>query len=144
MKKYLIFILLFFLLVGAASAVDYSKADTKVTLDGVDFNIPKGFGELENMSVNEKDANGTVKLASFFVNENNDFVMVSVVTSSEDIAGNLTNYVPEDVECENATVKEHEGIKWQDDGEEFFLYIQGNDVVLVEAPDESFIEDIVQ
>ena len=52
--------------------------------------------------------------------------------------------VIDDVEYENATVNDHDGIKWQDDGEEFFLYIQGNDVVLVEAPDESFIEDIVQ
>lgn len=145
MKKYLA-VLLFFLLIAGVSAtedIDFSDTNTTVTLDGVNFNIPAGFGELKNLSVNEKDENGVVKLGSFFTNPDNDLLMVSVVTANQEINGDLTNYLPENVSAYNRTIDGHDGIRWQDSGEEFFLYVQGNDVVIIEAPSESYFEDMI-
>lgn len=155
-------VLLVFLLIGAVSAaedigiddiddidnfdaflkdVKFFDKDTNVSLNEFTFTIPEGFGPIEALSFNESD-DGLDQSLKFFVNDKEQVIMTSLV-HYEGINTNLDDYAPDDNDWEKVTIKNHEGIKWRDDGYSFFTYLDGDNAIVIEAPDDSYLEGII-
>ena len=160
MKRYLIVLLLFFLSVGAASAntsyddvlddfdsldvkinVDYFDADTNVTVGDYEFTIPQGFGIIYPLSFEMRSNDGS-EIVNFFTNDNDDILMVSI-TSSDSVNGTISSYVPNETSYENVTIKNHDGAKWKADSYSFFGYIEDDDLIVLQAPDDSYFEEMI-
>ena len=152
--NYFTFTLLFFLLILAVNAtyidevstdnlknIKYFDKDTSVTLDGFNFTVPKGFGLIENESVNNVDGNFT-ESQRFFVNKDNEVIMISTMTIlRHDLI--LSDYTPCDVNMSKCSIKGHEGIEWPMDNQSYFIYFDANYMIALGAPDSSYFEDII-
>ena len=159
MKRYIVFLLMFILAIGAVSASDYfgdmidelnsyaeldvnfTDSDTNVTIDDLNFTIPKGFGEIDMLSVNVSGNNDSQNV-KFFTNANHDVIMISL-TSSEDINQTIYTYASEEGSYENATIEGHDGVKWSNDSYSLFVYRENNSAVVLQAPDDTYFEKMI-
>ncbi|MDO5832704.1 MAG: hypothetical protein Q4Q14_07670 [Methanobrevibacter sp.] len=159
MKKYLVFLLVLLFAIGAASAssslddalndlesltnlnVEYFESDTNVTVGGYNFTIPQGFGPIDQLSVDVSKNNDSENI-EFFTNSNNDVIMVSI-TGSDDINGTIYDYLPDGITGENATIKGFEGVKWSEKSYAFFTFQENNDIVVLQAPQDSYFEKMI-
>jgi hypothetical protein len=152
--KHLIMILVFLLLMGTVNAayvddisqsslkdIKYFDNDTVVGLDGFNFTIPKGFGLIENESVDDVDGNYTDS-ARFFANESGDIIMIETTSIvRHDLI--LSDYTPCDVDMSKTTIDGHEGIRWRMDNATYFIYFDDDYLISVGATDSDFFEDII-
>lgn len=159
MKKYIIFSLVFVLAIGAVSAssifddalnevqslsnlgVDYSESDTNVSVGDYNFTIPQGFGEIKQLAVDVSSKNDTENV-KFFTNQNNKIIMISI-TGSNDINGTIQKYIPEKIPYSNATINGHDGLKWTNESYAFFTYRVNDDLVVIQAPQDSYFEKMI-
>lgn len=56
--------------------LNYSENLTSVEINGVEFNIPKGYASIDDYNVNETE-DGTTQVSNFYTNKNNDVIMIS-------------------------------------------------------------------
>ena len=95
--KYKIFIgiLLIFLMISVINAkdinditaedilgIDYFDKATVVEIDGFNFTIPEGFGQIEGYDINSTE-DGVTTHSMFFSDENGEVIMLSTVTGNE-------------------------------------------------------------
>lgn len=106
----------------------------------MEFNIPKGYASIDDYNVNETE-DGTTQVSNFYTNKNNDVIMISSLYG-DDVDLNLDMYkLGSDYKKE--TINNHKGWEFQDNGYEFFVYIDNNNVIVLQAPDEDMFEDII-
>lgn len=160
MKKYLVLLLVFVLAIGAVSAssalddalneldslspleIEYSTDDTNVTVGNYNFTIPEGYGIIEALSVDVSQSNNSENV-KFFTNADHEVIMISI-TSSDDINDTIHNYMSDEkISYENTTIKGHDGVKWSDESYAFFTYRVDNDIVVLQAPQESYFEGMI-
>lgn len=159
MKRYLIFLLALVLSVGAVSAstafddalneldsvvdfnVDYFTFDTNVTVGDYNFTVPAGFGEIKPLSVNTSSGFESENVM-FFTNAFNEIIVISI-TSSDGINDTIYTYIPVEVSYENTTINGHNGVKWTDEAYAFFSYRINNDLIVLQAPNESYFEVMI-
>lgn len=159
MKKYLIFLLVLLLAIGAVSAtggfedmlneldsfaeldVNFTDSDTNVTVGDYNFTIPKGFGAIDMLSVNVSENNDSQNV-KFFTNSNHDMITISL-SSSDNVNETIYNFISDDGSCENATIAGHDGIKWNNDTYSIFAFQDNNSVIVLQAPDDTYLEKII-
>jgi len=153
--KYKIFIgiLLIFLMISVVNAkdinditaedilgIDYFDKATVVEIDGFNFTIPEGFGQIEGYDINSTE-DGVTTHSMFFSDENGEVIMLSTVTG-DDISLNLDDYnIYKNTTKES--IKGHEGLKFEDEGYKFFNYIDGDAVIILQAPEYDYFESII-
>ena len=122
--------------------IDYFENDTALNLEGFNFTIPKGFGIVENESIDESEGNHTESVR-FYSNENKDIIMVS----TEPIVRHdliLSDYTPCDVDMNRHSINGHEGIEWTMDNESYFIYFDNDHLITVGATNSAFLEKIIR
>ena len=115
--------------VSILSALDitpFSK-DTTVTIDGIDFNVPKGYGEQEDIR-KENDTlsvgNMEVTLSNYqYLNEDGDLLNLQVIFAKDK---NFTteSLNPDEDGFAKKTINDTEGFYSESDGVATFLYAQ--------------------
>lgn len=121
--------------------VEYFDCDTNVSVGDYFFTIPEGFGQIDSMAINMTEGNSS-GIVKFFKNADDEILMVSL-TSGDDLNASIQNYIPENVSYENFTIEGHDGVKWTDMPFSFFSYIDGNTVVVLQAPKDSYFEEMI-
>ena len=153
--QYFAFILILFLFVAGINAayideistgslkdIQYPKNDTSVSLNGINFTIPAGFGLIENESVNCVEDNHTVS-ERVYANGAKEIIVIS----TESIVRHdliLSDYTPCDVDMVAHAVNGHEGIEWSMDNGTYFIYFDNDCLVTVGSSNGSYFEDIIQ
>ena len=151
--KYLGIILVFFLFIGVASAIDagdvsiddfknikYYNNDTNVSVDNFDFTIPKGYGPIEKLSSSESD-NGVTQSYKFFADNDGNVIMICVISGKINLE--LDAYDTIGNNPQKMTIKNHDGTLLEKDNYYFFVYIEGDSVILIQANDKNLFEDII-
>ena len=159
MKRYLIFLLVFVLAIGAVGAsssfdsalselesfadmeLEYFTNDTNVSVGDYNFTVPKDFGLIQPLSVDVSTKNESESVR-FFTNSNREILMISI-TSSDSINETIHKYISDDIPYENTTIKGHDGLKWSNETYAFFTYRINNDLVVLQAPQDSYFEKMI-
>ena len=152
-KKVLVLLSLFVVLAGMSSvcALDFSElflsnSDENVTVDGIDFNVPKGFSEVENSSYDNQaddnpyvDYNMSVKV---FTNASGDIIELSV---SESGSVNATDALAKDasIDGNKTTINGVDGYAFADTEFSGFSYAKDGKLVIVSATDKELLNDII-
>lgn len=153
--KYFVFTLILFLFAAGVNAVyideisignlqdvQYLENDTVVSMDGINFTIPAGFGIIENESVNRAEGNHTVS-ERVYANDAKEVIAIS----TESIVRHdliLSDYTPCDVDMGRHTIKGHDGIKWSIGNGKYFIYFDNDYLVTVGSFNSSYFDDIIQ
>lgn len=153
--KHLGIILIFLLAVGTAAAVDindiseddfknitFQDNDTQITVDGYDFTIPKGYGAVEKLNANETDDDGVTQVFRFFADENENVIMVSVLSGN--VSLDLDDYSSLGGNPQNITIAGHDGTLFERNGYWFFVYVDGEGVIILQAPYPGTIENMMK
>ena len=144
--KYLaIAFVIFFLVLGAVSALDnvkYNSKDVTVPIGGFDFTFPAGYGPVPEQAVHTYD-NGVKKDGEIYVNAEED--MLAAFVFSGNINHDLESYVFPNMVEENQTINGHDGILFHELGyyNKYFVYEDNGSVVLVQANTMSEMEDMI-
>jgi hypothetical protein len=154
-----VLLLVFVLAIGAVSAsnsfddvlndlgsfadlnVEYLDEDANVTVGDYNFTIPEGFGLIEQLAVDTKENNES-ETVNFFTNDKDEVIMVSI-TSSDYVNDTVYTYISNSTPYENVTINGHDGAKWNDKSLAFFSYVEDNDIIVLQAPDETYFEKMV-
>lgn len=152
--KYLGIALVFFLVLGIASAADaddlsiddfkninYSDKQTQLSIENYNFTIPEGYGPIEKVSGKETQ-NGVTQDIRFFANEEGDVIMACVM-SGDDLNLELDTYDYLGDNPQKMTINGHDGTLLEKGDYYFFVYIDGDCVILVQAKDKNLFEDII-
>lgn len=152
-KKILVLLSLFVVLAGMSSvcALDFSdlfmsNSGDNVTVDGIDFNVPKGFSEIENSSYdNETDDNPYVDYnmsVKVFTNASGDLIELSV---SESADVNVTDSMARDasVDGNKTTINGVDGYVFEGTGFSGFSYAKDGKLVIVSAPNKELLNNII-
>lgn len=120
---------------GILDALDITPfdADTNVTIDGIDFNVPKGYGEEKDIT-KDKDSYdlgmGEVTLSNYqYMNEDGDLLNLQVM-SVKDKNFTMDLITPEDGEVKK-TINGKEGFYSEKDGIAMFRYAQDGKSITV-------------
>lgn len=122
--------------------IQYFDNNSTVSLEEFNFTIPKGFGLIENESTNHVDGNYT-NSERFFANENGKIIMISASSIvRHDLI--LSDYTPCDVDMKKHAINGHDGIEWYMDNATYFIYFDGDYIITLGAPDNSYFEGIIR
>ncbi len=120
--------------------VQYFDEDTNVSIGEHNFTIPKGYGEIDQLDVNLKVKNDS-QLVKLFTNGNGDVLVVSI--TADEILNDASAYIPDDIPYENATVNGQEGLKWNQEGNSYFVYLENNDAIVLQSQKDFNFEDMI-
>ena len=151
--KILIGILLVFLCISFVSAediddlskedfknIDFAVNDTIVEFDGFNFTIPAGFGPIDKLELNTTE-NDITTHCKLFANEKGEVIMFSTINGG-DASLDLETYKP-DSDTDKETINGHEGWEFDDEKYNYFTYIDGDTVILLQAPDDDYFEEMI-
>ena len=65
------------------------------------------------------------------------------LSSSDNVTDTIYNFVSDEGSCENATIAGHDGIKWNNDTYSIFAFQDNNSVIVLQAPDDTYLEKII-
>jgi hypothetical protein len=121
------------------------SAGENVTIYGIDFNIPDGFSEVTNESIdNEADDNPYVDYnisSKTYANTQGDVIMISA--SSSDISAN-DSFAKDASEGGNkATINGVDGYTFSDSGFEGFTFAKDGKLVIISVSDKQLLNDVV-
>ena len=134
-----IFILAVFFIscAGAKGEVKYSNETTNITFEGVNFTIPKGFGESKDTEdFDDLESNGQT---CFYVNEYNGEIVITVI--SDWMGMSL-----EELEKDNSTkvkINGHEGWNYTDGDLHYFGYVHDDKGILVGVTNETRLYEVI-
>ena len=120
---------------GILDAMDITPfdADTNVTIDGIDFNVPKGYGEQKDITKDNDSYDlgfGEVTLSNYqYINEDGDLLNIQVMSVKDK---NFTDdqITPEEGEVKK-TINGKEGFYSETDGVAMFRYAQDGKSITV-------------
>ena len=119
--------------------------DTNVTIDGINFNVPKGFGEQKDIRRDDDVytlGNEEVTLSNYqYLNEDGDFLNLQVI-SMKDKNVSMDSLTPDDGAVKK-TINGKEGFYTESDDMAIFMYAQDGKSVQVSG-DKDIISQIVQ
>ena len=159
MKKYILFLLVLVFAIGAVSAsdsfddlvneldsvttfeVEYFPNDTNVTVGNYNFTIPQGFGQIDHLS-SDLSENNQSQNVRFFTDSNNNIIVISISIGGE-INDTIHSYISNSTGYENVTIEGHDGMKCVEDAFAFFTYAENNDIVVLQAPNDSYFERMI-
>lgn len=147
MKRKILFTLLVVSLaivaIGCASAALFDN-ENKVTIDGIDFNVPDGYKEDTNyQTINEVKNKGGVQ---YTVNgkvfeKGSDIVSILVSDYGE---YKLTDDIVKSVGGDEKTIGDVKGYASEDDGYYLFTYIKDDKLVVFSVTGEDSIEGFLK
>lgn len=129
--------------IGCASAALFDN-ENKVTIDGIDFNVPDGYKEDTNyQTINEVKNKGGVQ---YTVNgkvfeKGSDIVSILVSDYGE---YKLTDDIVKSVGGDEKTIGDVKGYASEDDGYYLFTYIKDDKLVVFSVTDEDSIEGFLK
>lgn len=131
---------------GILDALDITPFDeeTNVTIDGIDFNVPKGYGEQKDITKDNDSYDlgfGEVRLSNYqYMNEDGDLLNIQVMSVKDK---NFTNdlLTPEDGEVKK-TINGKEGFYSENDGVAMFRYAQDGKSILV-AGESDVVSNVI-
>lgn len=139
-------------IIGSASAFDLGflsggsddSAPQEVTIEGIDFNIPEGFKEDVNNSIDDVKATaGTLTYTmngKTFENDDGDVIVILIADYGE---YNVTDDVLKQVSDEKKTIKDYNGYIKKDGKFYIYSYEVDGDLVTITTADESLIEQVL-
>lgn len=131
---------------GILDAMDITPfdADTNVTIDGIDFNVPKGYGEQKDITKDNDSYDlgfGEVTLSNYqYINEDGDMLNIQVM-SVKDKNFTADLITPEDGEVKK-TINGREGFYSENDGVVMFRYAQDGKSILV-AGESDVVSNVI-
>lgn len=152
-KKISLVLIIFFTLICAGYAsddfnvhemlniTDSFDKDTKITFEGIDFQIPKGFAKLNEISSDEEsfiNFDNEAKLSTY-VDEDGNIILIGIVSS-------IFGVSLDDFDIKNGTevtINGHEGILEKEDENYYFYYVEDSKCVIIEVEDKSLIKEVV-
>lgn len=137
---------------SASDDVDVLKAlditpfseDTVVTIDGIDFNIPKGYGEDKGLTKdNEIDTINGIDFITFmhsYKNKDLKFISIDIYYDAHKTAD--VDSLPTDGQVKK-TIKGNEGYLLNEEGYCSFTYSTDGKIIMVTAENENVISDVI-
>jgi hypothetical protein len=118
--------------------------DTNVTIDGVDFNIPKGYGEQKDITKDNDTYDlgfGEVTLSNYqYMNEDGMLLNIQVIFA-KDKNFTMDALTPDDGSTKK-TINDKEGFYTETDGIATFMYAQDGKSVQIMG-DKDIVEKVV-
>ena len=132
--------------IGMLDALDITPfdADTNVTIDGINFNVPKGYGEQKDIAKDDDTyslGNSEVTLSNHqYLSEDGKLLSLQVIFTSD------KNFTADKLPSEDGMVKKtingKEGMYSESDGVAMFVYTQDGKYVQV-AADKDVISNVI-
>lgn len=132
--------------VGMLDALDITPfdADTNVTIDGITFNVPKGYGEQKDIAKDDDTysiGNSKITLSNHqYLNEKGDLLNLQVMFTGD------KNLSADKLKSEDGMVKKtingKEGMYSESDGVAMFIYVQDGKCAQVTA-DKDVISKVI-
>lgn len=132
--------------IGMLDALDITPfdADTNVTIDGINFNVPKGYGEQKDIAKDDDTyslGNSEVTLSNHqYLSEDGKLLSLQVIFTSD------KNFTVDKLPSEDGMVKKtingKEGMYSESDGVAMFVYTQDGKYVQV-AADKDVISNVI-
>ncbi len=132
--------------IGMLDALDITPfdADTNVTIDGINFNVPKGYGEQKDIAKDDDTyslGNSEVTLSNRqYLSEDGKLLSLQVIFTSD------KNFTVDKLPSEDGMVKKtingKEGMYSESDGVAMFVYTQDGKYVQV-AADKDVISNVI-
>ena len=132
--------------IGMLDALDITPfdADTNVTIDGINFNVPKGYGEQKDIAKDDDTyslGNSEVTLSNRqYLSEDGKLLSLQVIFTSD------KNFTADKLPSEDGMVKKtingKEGMYSESDGVAMFVYTQDGKYVQV-AADKDVISNVI-
>lgn len=120
--------------------------DTLVTIDGIDFNIPKGYGEEEGVLTKDGEVE-TVHGVDFitfchrYLNDDSDSISINIYYDKLQ-QGDLDMLSTDSGEVKK-TIDGIEGLFLQEDGYCSFTYLLDGKTIMITANNETMISDVM-
>ena len=155
-------------LAGSASAFDLGfltggdNGPQKITVGGIDFNIPAGFTENEEYKMDNEQSNSTTGVdytmsAAGYEDDSKENAIYVLVGDYGDynVTNQIVEYVLDGMDYEKKTINGHEGYLVQQTTSDssslmateqpvyMFVYIENGDLVFIGATDESYFGDVI-
>ena len=172
LNRILIFAVLAIVLAGSVSAFDFDfltgtdDNSEKITVGGIDFNVPAGFSEnedykLDNESISDNSTDYTFYMSSAgFEDDTKQKAIYMMVTDygQYNVSDETLEYIVESMDAAKKTINGHDGYIAQagnDDADEslfienktddvyLFIYEQNGDLVYLGATDPSYFEQVI-
>ena len=132
--------------IGMLEALDINPfdADTNVTIDGITFNVPKGYGEQKDITKDDDTyslGNSEVTLSNHqYLSEDGKLLSLQVIFTSDK---NFTaDKLPSDDDMVKKTINGKEGMYSESDDVAMFVYTQDGKYVQV-AADKDVISNVI-
>lgn len=132
--------------IGMLDALDITPfdADTNVTIDGINFNVPKGYGEQKDIAKDDDTyslGNSEVTLSNHqYLSEDGKLLSLQVIFTSD------KNFTADKLPSEDGMVKKtingKEGMYSESDGVAMFVYTQDGKYIQV-AADKDVISNVI-
>lgn len=132
--------------IGMLDALDITPfdADTNVTIDGINFNVPKGYGEQKDIAKDDDTyslGNSEVTLSNHqYLSEDGKLLSLQVMFTGD------KNFTADKLPSEDGMVKKtingKEGMYSESDGVAMFVYTQDGKYVQV-AADKDVISNVI-
>lgn len=132
--------------IGMLEALDITPfdADTNVTIDGINFNVPKGYGEQKDIAKDDDTyslGNSEVTLSNHqYLSEDGKLLSLQVMFTGD------KNFTADKLPSEDGMVKKtingKEGMYSESDGVAMFVYTQDGKYVQV-AADKDVISNVI-
>ncbi len=119
--------------------------DTNVTIDGITFNVPKGYGEQKDIAKDDDTyplGESEVTLSNYqYMNEDGDMLSLQVMFTSDK---NFTvDKLPSEEGMAKKTINGKEGMYSESDGVAMFVYTQDGKYIQVAAKSDVISKVIV-
>ena len=134
--------------IGAVSAFDLGSLlggseNQTVTIDGIDFNVPEGYVEVEDQAIiNETQVQGPITYTTNCKVYGKDSTEVALLVGNYG-EYNVTDDVVAGLGGEAKTIKNVKGYMDHDDEYYVFSYAKDNKLAVISTNDESAIADFI-
>ena len=142
-KKFVFLVMLAVSLILTSGAVSASTVD----MAGIKFNIPDGYEEFENASINGEvdEENQVITYSKFYTGGLEDMIVIylgypidnDLTFTLDDILNGLGE------SCIKKTINGHEGGFIQEEGNSTFVYVEDNKMIMVMSNNEDLINQVI-
>ena len=142
-KKFIFLVVLAVSLILTSGAVSASTVD----MAGIKFNIPDGYEEFENASVNGEvdEENQIITYTKVYTGGLEDMIIIAVVYPlGNDLTFTLDDILNElDGSYAKKTINGHEGGFSQQEGNSTFAYVDDNKMIMIMSNNEDLINQVI-
>ncbi|MBR4448304.1 hypothetical protein [Methanobrevibacter sp.] len=129
---------------GLDDLIGSSSEAENVTIDGIDFNIPAGFVEDEDMAVNgEVNESQGIEYTTWgktYANDENDVISIGVATYD---GVEVDDSIPAYIGGDKLSVNGVDGYDYNVPPFEGFTYAKDGKLVIISVTDDALLKDIV-